>query len=221
MAATANDLISDILAGRPGAVNALLSRFGREVADYAAALVTNPGPDFDKLLEDIFVDILAQCRVLQYSDRAAGASDATLRDFVFESAVRTARARHTRLLQAGAAAGRSSKDHVTLEEALDRSGMSETELRRLVSEGRVAAVRADDTLRFRAADLPLRGAAVRGRLEVLAASDRELLSLHFRLGFAPEKIGGWLGLSGPEVELRIGKAAETLVRQGLVRESFA
>jgi DNA-directed RNA polymerase specialized sigma24 family protein len=207
-------LVRDVLHAKPGSVNDLMRQFGADLCDYATAIVPARGQAFETLLEDIFVDILAQIR----------AADTTgidsLRQFIFESAARTLRARHRNLLSAAADPGKI-KSTYRHGEVLRELKMSEAELAAAVSEGTIRAFREDDTTKFRAEDLRALMKNSSAAVTCIPAAQRELCCLHFRLGFAPDAIGRMTQQTAGEVEQRIDEACHALVTHGIVSEALA
>lgn len=207
-------LVRDVLYAKPGSVNNLMRQFGADICDYATAIVPVRGPAFETLLEDIFVDILAQIR-------AANTTSAdSLRQFIFESAARTLRVRHRVLLNAAADPGKI-KSTYRHGEVLRELKMTEAELAAAVSEGVIRAFREDDTTKFRAEDLRAMMRNSSAAISCIPAAQRELCCLHFRLGFAPEAISKMTQQTAGEVEQAIDDACHALVKHGIVSEALA
>jgi len=207
-------LVRDILTAQAGAVNALMKQYGPDLTDFATAIIPARGAGFDALLEDIFVDILSQIRAAETTD------DDSMRRFMFESATRTLRVRHRAALASGADAAQS-KTTFKHGEVLRELKMSEAQLAAAVSEGLIRAFREDDTTKFRAEDLRAMMRNGAASLACLSASERELLALHFRFGFAPDLIARWTSQSPTEVEDKIDAACRTLVKVGIISEALA
>lgn len=207
-------LVRDILHAKPGAVNEFMRQFGGELCDYLTAIVPQRGPAFEAALEDVLVDALAQIRAADTSSPQA------LRRFVFESAARTLRVRHRSLLGAAADPG-SMKSTYRHGEVLRELNMTEAELAAAVSEGVIRAFREDDTTKFRAQDLRALMKNASAAVVCISAAQREVLSLHFRLGFTPEEIARLVGATTAEVEQRIEEGCQALVKHGVVSEALA
>lgn len=207
-------LVREVLYAKPGSVNDLMRQFGADICDYATAILPTRGPAFEALIEDIFVDVLAQIRA------ADTTSEATLRQFIFESACRTLRVRHRALLNAAADPGRI-KSTYRHGEVLRELKMTEAELAAAVSEGVIRAFREDDTTKFRAEDLRAMMRNSSAAVSCIPAEQRELCCLHYRLGFAPELIARFTQQTAAEVEQRIDEACHALVKHGIVSESLA
>lgn len=196
--------IRDLLAGRPGGVNRIIRRFGKPVLDYCTALIPDRREPFERMVEDILVDIIAQSR-----SAARARSDDEVFEFAIEAAMRTVRSRYRDALDAPARpelAGHGYPVH----EVLERTGMSGEELTKSISEGRIRAIRAHDAMTVLGEDVP--GLGPRQPLSAyhLPAAERELLCLHFGLGFAPETIALWAGETPEHIETLIDKAARRL-----------
>ena len=205
-------IIRAVIAGRHGAVNDLLRRYGREVVEYATALAPARGPEFAKLVEDIFSDVVSQA-----SSARGAETDEAVREFVFGTAAATVRIRFRDLLSAPAEPEKAS-DVLSFEEVLKEAHMEETELKRSISEGSIRAVRVNDEMRIKVDDVPgLERPAHVGVLHI-GAAERELLCLHFRLGFSPETIAHWVGAELKNIEMLIERAASKLVGAGVVQE---
>ncbi len=207
-------LVRDVLYAKPGSVNNLMRQFGADICDYATAIVPARGPAFETLLEDIFVDILAQIRA------ANTTSSDSLRQFIFESAARTVRVRHRVLLNAAADPGKI-KSTYRHGEVLRELKMTEAELAAAVSEGVIRAFREDDTTKFRAEDLRAMMRNSSAAVSCIPAAQRELCCLHFRLGFTPEAISKMTQQTTAEVEQVIDDACHALVKHGIVSEALA
>jgi hypothetical protein len=89
--------IRDVLAGRPGGVNRLIRRYGKAVVDYCTALIPDRKAPFDRMVEDVLVDILAQSRAAARSH-----NDDEVFEFAVEAALRTVRSRYREVLDSGA-----------------------------------------------------------------------------------------------------------------------
>jgi hypothetical protein len=200
--------IRELLAGRPTGVNRIIKRFGRPVLDYCTAIIPDRSGRFERMVEDILVDILAQAR----SAARAGGDEAVF-EFAFESAVATVRARYRPELEAPAQPERSG-DTVTFDEALELTGMDRDELTRAISEGTVRAVRADNAMRIRADSLPVVPANPSLALYRLSAAERELLCLRHGLGFSATTIARWAGETPAHVESLLDTAATRLMAGG-------
>lgn len=207
-------LVSNILKARLGSINAFLRAYGGDLADYATAIVPRRGEAFERLLEDILADIVAQIRAADTS------SDESFRRYLFESALRTLRARHPELLETPALEPQDGVSY-TLEEVLRELEITEGELAQMVSEGTLRAFREDNTTRFRPQDVKVFSKRSRSGLECISARQREALALHFRFGFDPPLIARWFSTSPAAVEEVIESAAATLLASGVIKESFA
>lgn len=203
MSQAASD-IRDLLSGRPGGVNRVIRRFGPHIVDYVSAFLPDRAGQFDKVVEDILVDILAQSRAA-----ARAASDDQVFEFGIECAFRTMRARHRELLDAPAVIEKATNSY-TFDEVVERTGIAAEELRSAISEGRIRAVRMNDQMR-------IKGDGIKGLEERrnrvlyhLTAAERELLCLHHRLGFSPEVIARWSGETAAHVEALIHATSEKL-----------
>ena len=93
---TPKEIVKSILDGDPSGLNAFLSRYGHELAEYVRALTGSDDPQFETIFEEILVDILRQLRAL--SPRKNGA----FRLFIFSAAARTVRKRFAHILSSGA-----------------------------------------------------------------------------------------------------------------------
>lgn len=196
--------IRDLLSGRPGGVNRVIRRFGPHVIDYVGALLPDRSAPFERVVEDILVDILAQSRAA-----ARSTNDDEVFQFGIECAFRTIRARHRELLDAGAVVEKATNTY-TFDEVVERTKMSSEDLRSAISEGRIRAVRMNDQMR-------IKGDGIKGLEERqsrllyhLTAAERELLCLHYRLGFTPEVIARWSGETPAHIEALIHAASEKL-----------
>lgn len=196
--------IRDLLSGRPGGVNRVIRRFGPHVVDYVGAFLPDRSGPFDKVVEDILVDILAQSRAA-----ARAANDDQVFEFGIECAFRTMRARHRELLDAPAVIEKATNSY-TFDEVVQRTGMAAEDLRSAISEGRIRAVRMNDQMR-------VKGDGIKGLEERrnrvlyhLTAAERELLCLHHRLGFSPEVIARWSGETAAHIEALIHATSEKL-----------
>ncbi|MCL4730740.1 MAG: FecR domain-containing protein, partial [Planctomycetes bacterium] len=200
--------IRHMLAGKPGGVNLFLNRWGKLLVDYATALIPDRSDPFAGLVEDLLVDAISQARVI-----ARAASDDQVRDYVIESAIRTTRARYREVLDARNAPEKATNSY-TVEEILARTSMTAEDITRGVSEGRLRAVRADNTMRIKGGDVPGLGDRANALAYHVSAAERELLCLHYRLGWTPEHISRISGAAPAHVEnliqtaaMRIGEAA--------------
>jgi hypothetical protein len=196
--------IRDVIAGRPGAVNRFIRRFGKPVLDYATALIPDRSEPFDRMVEDIMVDAIAQARAA-----ARHKEDEQVFEFVMEAALRTVRARYREVLDGEARPGKATTSY-NFKEVLERTKMSETELTAGISEGRIRAVRDNDQLKIRGESIPGLGERQAWQAYHVTAAERELLCLHFRLHFSPDKIAAWSGSTAAQVEELIGKAANRM-----------
>ncbi|MHC4840051.1 MAG: coiled-coil domain-containing protein [Planctomycetota bacterium] len=196
--------IHDILSGRPGGVNRFLRRWGKLVIDYSTALTPDRTEPFGKLLEDIFVDAVSQCRAA-----ARAKTEEEVQAFLIESALRTVRSRYRELLDTKAAPDKATTT-LSFQEIVDRSKETEETLRDGISSGRIRAVRADNEMRVDAEDIP----ELQGRRAALAfhvsAAERELLCLHFRFKYSPDEIAQWSDRSAASLESLINTASDHL-----------
>ncbi|MDH5640429.1 MAG: hypothetical protein OEY28_03980 [Nitrospira sp.] len=207
----AQKLVRDVLAGRRGSVNEFISCYGGEIVDYVSSLLPERQPPFEKVVEDILVDALAQCRTALRID-----DDEQVREYIFRSATTTVRNRHSELLK-GEADPRKASSLLSFEQVLKATGMNERELTASISEGRIRAVRADNQMVFPAQDLPNAKAYSKRGLYYVSARERELLCLAYRLRFSPELIGQWLGSSADEIEARLSSGATELASRQVVK----
>ncbi len=207
--------IKDLLAGAPGSVNRLIRRYGKAVVDYCTALMPDRDSRFERMVEDVLVDILAQSRAAVRSS-----SDDEVFEFAMQAATQTVRARYRDVLESDAQP-RKATTSFTFDEVVARTGMSREQLTQGISEGRVRAIRADDQLKIKAESVP--GLRERKHLRAyhVTAAERELLCLHFRLGFSPATIGRWAGESPAHIEALIDVAARKLAAGVKSRESGA
>lgn len=192
--------VRDVLAGRPGGVNRVIKRFGKHIVDYATALIPDRAAPFDRMVEDILTDIVSQCRAAARSQ-----SDDEVFEFGVEAALRTVRARYPEVLEADARPSRATSSW-SFNEVMKRTKLSSDELSRGISEGRIKAVRQNDEMRIKGDGVGL-GERKAFYAYHVSAAERELLVLHFRLGFSPETIARWAGVTTAQIEERIGKAA--------------
>lgn len=206
--------IRELLAGRPGGVNRILRRFGKPVVDYATALIPDRGAPFERMVEDILVDVISQARAT-----ARAASDDEVFEFVIEAALRTVRARYREVLEGEARPTKATTSY-NFKEVLERTKMKEEDLTRGISEGRIKAVRADDQLKIKGDGIPGLGDRRAYQAYHVSAAERELLCLHYRLGFSPAVIARWAGVTPVQIEEAIGKAANHL-SQALARKRGA
>jgi hypothetical protein len=206
--------IRELLSGRPGGVNRILRRFGKPVVDYATALIPDRGAPFERMVEDILVDVISQARAT-----ARAASDDEVFEFVIEAALRTVRARYREVLEGEARPTKATTSY-NFKEVLERTRMSEEQLTRDISEGRIRAVRADDQLKIKGDSIPGLGDRRAYQAYHVSAAERELLCLHYRLGFSPAVIARWAGVTPLQIEDTIGKAANHL-SQALARKRGA
>ncbi|MBK8206401.1 MAG: hypothetical protein IPK87_06325 [Planctomycetes bacterium] len=207
--------IKDLLAGTPGSVNRLIRRYGKSVVDYCTALVPDRDARFERMVEDVLVDILAQSRAAVRST-----SDDEVFEFAMQAATQTIRSRYRDVLESSAQP-RKATTSFTFDEVVARTGMSREQLTMGISEGRIRAIRADDQLKIKAESVP--GLRERKHLRAyhVTAAERELLCLHFRLGFSPATIGRWAGESPAHIEALIDGAARKLAAGVKSRESGA
>ena len=203
--------VRDLLGGRPGGVNRVLRRFGKPVVDYATALIPDRSAPFDKLVEDILVDAISQARTAARSE-----SDEQVFEYVIESALHTVRARYREVLDGEAKPSKATTSY-NFKEVIERTKMTEMELTQGISEGRIRAVRDNDQLKIKGDSIPGLGERKANQAYHVNAAERELLCLHFRLGFSPEKIARWAGLTTTQIEELLGKAANGLSR-GMARK---
>ncbi|MCC6574211.1 MAG: sigma-70 family RNA polymerase sigma factor [Planctomycetes bacterium] len=207
-------IVNSIIKARLGSINLLLRSYGTDLADYATAVVPRRGDEFEQLLEDIVVDIITQLRAADTS------SDESFRRYLFESAVRTLRARHRRLLEAPAVEPKDNESY-TLDEVLAELQITEGDLAQMVSEGTLRAFRENNTTRFRPQDVKVHSKRARMGLECISAREREVLALYFRFGFDSGLIAHWFGTPQASVEELIESAAGALLSRGIIKESFA
>ncbi|MCB9932429.1 MAG: hypothetical protein H6841_03315 [Planctomycetes bacterium] len=206
--------IRELLSGRPGGVNRILRRFGKPVVDYATALIPDRGAPFDRMVEDILVDVISQART-----SARAGSDEEVFEFVIEAALRTVRARYREVLEGEARPTKATSSY-NFKEVLERTNMTQEQLTQGISEGRIRAVRADDQLKIKGESIPGLGERKAYHAYHVNAAERELLCLHYRLGFSPAVIARWAGVTPQQIEDAIGKAANHL-SEGLARKRNA
>lgn len=87
------NIVKKILAGEPAGLNALLARHGHELAEYVRAFTLSDDALFSQVYEDVLVDVLRQVRM------ATEKKNGRLRLFIFQSAARTLRKRHAKLIR--------------------------------------------------------------------------------------------------------------------------
>lgn len=196
--------IREVIAGRPGAVNRFIRRFSKPILDYATALLPDRSEPFDRLVEDIMVDAIAQARAA-----ARHSEDEQVFEFVMECALRTVRARFRHVLEGEARPTKATTSY-NFKEVLERTRMSEAELTAGISEGRIRAVRDNDQLKIKGDSIPGLGERKAYQAYHVSAAERELLCLHYRLHFSPETIANWAGTTPAQIEAMIGKAANHL-----------
>ncbi|MEE9312126.1 MAG: hypothetical protein V3V10_06890, partial [Planctomycetota bacterium] len=205
--------VKDILSGRPGGVNRFLRRWGKLVIDYATAIIPDRSAPFEKMVEDIFVDAVSQCRA---AARVSGEEE--VQAFVVESALRTVRSRYREQLDAKANPALATTT-LTFQEVISRSKETEETLHEGISSGRIRAVRADDQMRVDAEDIP----ELQGRKAALAyfvsAAERELLCLHFRLKYTADEIAKWSDRSAASLESLIHTASNHLSQRIEAKQS--
>lgn len=193
--------VQNLTAGRPGGMNAFVNRWGKLVVDYATAIIPDRSEPFEKMVEDILVDAISQARAVKGAQ-----SDAAVRDFVIESALRTVRARYRAQLDAPPAPSKATNSY-TVEEVLARTGLSGEEITAGISEGRIRAVRSNDVMKVKGRDVPGLGERENVRAWQLSAAQRELLCLHYRLDLAADRIAQLSGAATAQVEGAIQTAA--------------
>ncbi|MBZ0137471.1 MAG: hypothetical protein K8I27_13980 [Planctomycetes bacterium] len=196
--------IREILAGRPGAANRFLRRFGKPILDYATALIPDRSEPFDRMVEDILVDAIAQSRTA-----ARLKEDEQVFEYVMEVALRTVRARYRHVLDAEARPSKATTSY-NFKEVLEKTRMTEAELTAGISEGKYRAVRDNDQMKIKGDSIPGLGERKSYHGYSVSAAERELLCLHYRLHFSPETIARWSGSVPAQVEAIIGKAANRL-----------
>lgn len=199
--------IKDILSGRPGGVNRFLRRWSSLVIDYATALIPDRTEPFDRLIEDIFVDAVSQCRA---ASRLT--TEEEVRTFLVESALRTVRARYRETLETKATPTKATTT-LSFKEVVEQSKETEETLHEAISSGRIRAVRTDDQMRVDAKNVP----GLKGRKAALAyhvsTAERELLCLHHRLGYTPDDISQWSDRSPASLESLINTASAHLAQR--------
>lgn len=193
--------LREVLAGRPGSVNAFMARWGKLLVDYATALIPDRDEPFDRMVADMLVDALAQARVLPRD-----ADDEQVRAYVIESAMRTVRARHRAVLDAPAAPTKATNSY-TVDEVVRRTGLSAEDITAGISEGRMRAVRADNIMRVKGADIPGLGERHNVKAWHASAAERELLFLHHRAALSAEQIARMVGSSSLQVDALLLQAA--------------
>lgn len=204
MSSPAATEIRELLAGAPGSVNRMIRRFGKHVVDYCTALIPDRSPPFDRMVEDVLVDILAQSRAAARSE-----NDDEVFEFAMHVATQTIRARYRDVLE-GQAQPRKATTSYSFDEVIKRTGMSREQLTQGISEGRIRAVRADDEMKIKAEGIPGLAERLHYRAYHVGAAERELLCLHFRLGFSPAVMARWAGESAQRMEALIDTAARNL-----------
>ena len=193
MSHAANE-VRALVAGKPGGVNSFIGRWGKLVVDYATALLPDRGEPFAKMVEDILVDAVSQARVVLRAQ-----TDEEVRAYVIECALRTTRARFREQLD-GHATPEKATNSYTVEEIMARTSMTASDITAGISEGRLRAVRADNTMRIKGGDIPGLGDRTNVKAFHVSAAERELLCLHFRLNQTPEEIARYSGASGAHIE---------------------
>ncbi|MBX3458920.1 MAG: hypothetical protein KF696_03005 [Planctomycetes bacterium] len=206
MTAPAAAEIRELLAGAPGSVNRMIRRFGKHVVDYCTALIPDRSAPFDRMVEDVLVDIIAQSRAA-----ARSTNDDEVFEFAMHVATQTIRARYRQVLEGGAQPTRATTSY-SFDEVIKRTGMSRDELTQGISEGRIRAVRADDEMKIKADGIPGLAERLHFRAYHVNAAERELLCLHFRLGFSPAVMARWAGESVQQMESLIDQAARKLAQ---------
>lgn len=198
--------IRDLLGGRPGGVNRIIKRFGKPIVDYATALIPDRSEPFAKLVEDILVDVLSQARAA-----ARAQSDEEVFEFVTESALRTVRSRYRDVLETPAKPTKATSSY-SFKEVLARTSMTEAELTEGISSGRIRAVRENDEMKVKPEGIS--GLAERKAHYAfhVTAAERELLCLHYRLGFSPEVIARWAGATPGQIEEMLAKSSNNLAK---------
>jgi hypothetical protein len=204
--------IRDVLAGRTGGVNRVVRRFGKPIVDYATALLPDRAEPFERMVEDILVDVISQCRA-----SARSRSDDEVFEFVIEAAMRTVRSRYPDVLAGEARPDKATRSY-NFKEVMERTKMTEAEITAGISEGRIRAIRANDQLKIRGDSIPGLGDRKAYLTYNVTAADREILVLHYRMGFSPEPIARWLGLTPVQVEEAIAKASNRLA-SGMARRT--
>ncbi|MCA8936430.1 MAG: hypothetical protein KDB68_09485 [Planctomycetes bacterium] len=198
--------IRDLLGGRPGGVNRIIKRFGKPVVDYATALIPDRSEPFAKLVEDILVDVLSQARAA-----ARAKSDEEVFEFVTESALRTVRSRYRDVLESPAKPTKATSSY-SFKEVLARTSMTEAELTEGISSGRIRAVREDNEMKVKPDGISgLNDRKAHYAFHVTAA-ERELLCLHYRLGFSPEVIARWAGATPGQIEEMLATSSNNLAK---------
>lgn len=199
--------IRHLVSGRPGGVNLFLSRWGKLVVDYATALVPDRSDPFAKLVEDLLVDAVSQARAVSRAQ-----TDDEVRAYVVESLIRTVRARYRDLLDARSTPEKATNSY-TVEEVMARTSLTSEDISRGISEGRLRAVRADNTMRIKGGDVPGLGERHNAIAYHVSAAERELLCLHHRMDWTPEQIARISGAAPAHIEnlvqtasMRIGEA---------------
>lgn len=193
--------IRNLIAGRPGSVNAFLARWGKLVVDYASAILPDRADPFGKMVEDILVDAISQARAIGRAQ-----TDDEVRAFVVECALRTIRARYRDHLDARSTPEKATNSY-TVEEIVARTSMTAEDITRGISEGRLRAVRADNTMRVKGDDVPGLGARRNVAAYHVSAAERELLCLHYRMNMSPEQISRISGSAPAHLENLIQTAA--------------
>ena len=144
--------VRDLLAGRPGGVNRVLRRFAKPVIDYATALIPDRSAPFERMVEDILVDVISQARTT-----ARAQSDEQVFEYVIESALHTVRARYRDVLDSEAKPSKATTSY-NFKEVLERTKLTEAELTAGISEGKYRAVRDNDQLKIKGDSIPGLGA---------------------------------------------------------------
>ncbi|MDC1142408.1 hypothetical protein OAU50_04905 [Planctomycetota bacterium] len=196
--------IQDILSGRPGGVNRFLRRWGKLVIDYSTALIPDREAPFDKLIEDIFVDAVSQCRAA-----ARATTEEQVQAFLVESALRTVRSRYRELLETKATPSKATSS-LTFQEVIDRSNETTETLHEAISSGRIRAVRDGNEMRVDPENIPELKSQRAALAYHVSAAERELLCLHFRLKYSPDEIAQWSDRSAVSLESLINTASEHL-----------
>jgi len=204
---TAAQEVRQLISGTPGGVNLFMNRWGKLVVDYATALIPDRAEPFPRLVEDLLVDAISQARAVGRVE-----TEEEVRAYVIESALRTVRARHRDLLDARSTPEKATNSY-TVEEIMARTSMSANDITMGISEGRLRAVRADNTMRVKGCDIPGLGDRKNMIAYHVSAAERELLCLHHRFGWSPDQIARISGAPPAHIEnliqtasMRIGEA---------------
>ncbi len=215
MSDAAPKIVQNILAGRAGGVNDLMKLYQQDVVDYATALIPDRGDPFRKMLEDLFVDFVVQCRAFRNCE-----TNREMLDGLLQSMIHTVRTRYPKVLGAEAAPERVN-EKLSFDQILQRTEMDSAELTKSISDGAIRAWRENNKMVFKAEDVPGLGSVKRLGSYHIAARERELLALYFRFHVTEEKLAVWMDSTVSKITNEIETASSVLINAGVVKEQFA